>query len=161
MTNELAFSIDQKIKELRRETVIKFWELVETLRDGRQRKLWETMGYDSWGEYLAQPEIGMVAATVDNYITALNSGEKHPRFRELSRTRAILIAPHLDDKNADELISKARELSWSDLRTEVSLLDGGKEPEETGRPAKPNFFWCEQHQRWGLSNLWRGKICWH
>lgn len=160
---DISFQLDTKIKELRRNTVGAFWGLVELLRTARREKIWERLDYESWASYLAQPELSFYPRTVDNYITAFNRFEElgETRFRELSRTRAILIAPHLSQENADDLIGKAGSLSWSDLKTEVLLLRGGEEPDETGRPPKPQFHWCDKHQQWSLTKLQLKQVCIH
>ena len=161
--NEVYYTLDNQIKQLRKNTVGAFWSLVELLRKARREKIWESLDYDSWASYLAQPELSFYPRTVDNYITALNRFEElgETRFRELSRTRAILIAPHLNPENSDDLIAKAGSLSWSDLKTEVDIMRGGEEPEETGRLAKPLFRWCNEHQKWSLTRLQLEHICVH
>lgn len=115
------YTLDQRLKKIRRNTIAQFWEFVEMLREARKGKIWEKLDYDSWSAYLAQPELSLRENTVNNYITALN------RFEEFSLpisvvpcSRAMLIAPKLTKGNAEELVLKAQELSWSDLRKEIN-----------------------------------------
>ena len=162
MTTDLSFSLDCQIKELRGATIGAFWKLVKLLRKARRQKIWQKLGYDSWASYLAQPELSFRARTVDNYITVFNRFEEiHSPTGELSYSRARLIAPHINEDNKKELIEKAQLLSWSDLKTEILLLNGGEEPEETSRPPKPEFHWCNIHQKWSLTKAQLKQICIH
>jgi len=162
MATDLSFRLDTQIKELRLRGVVDHWKMVEMLRAARRGEIWKQIGYDTWASYLAQPEISLKQSTVDNYITVFNRFEEvNSPIGELAYSRARLIAPHITEANVEEMTEKAESLSWSDLRVEIKIMNGGKEPEETGRPAKPLFVWCAEHQKWSLTKLQLKSICIH
>lgn len=109
--------------ELKKVAITSVWELAKTLKECREQKYWEALGYQSFASYLAQPELDLNEHTVNNWITILNRFEENrvvlPEVLDISKV--ALIAPHITPENADELITKAQTLSRSDLRAELPI----------------------------------------
>ena len=162
---ELAFTLHQRVKRLRETAVSSFWELIEMLMEVKQREYFKILGYDTFAAYLCQPELCMNPVTTEKYFVAyrkmLSLRVPVLELKRLPRSKVSLIAPHLRDENAKELVELAQALSWSDLRAELKLRADGKEIDETGRPPKPSFVWCTKHQRWSLTQAQLKQICIH
>lgn len=141
-----AYQIDERIKELCVQTTSLFWELIATIKVFRDSRLWEELDYDSFSQYLAQPEVSLRESTVNDYIRVYDQlslvDSVAQRIKYLPRSKARLIAPQVNEENAEELVEKALTLSWSDLRKEV------QPPREIQLPTKPIIKWCETHQKW-------------
>jgi len=165
MTHDIAYSLDVEFKRIRNYTVGAFWKMISVAREIRRTDAWNQLGYESFAEYLAQPELSLKVSSINNYITALNRFEElglsPESYSKLPKTKARLIAPHLDKGDPRELLTQAQSLSWSDLKAEIKLLTDGEEPEETGRPAKPKIVWCDEHQKWWIKEEDLRKMCIH
>ena len=97
-----------------------FWILVEQLKQCRENRYWAALGYESFSSYLAQPEIDFHEHTVDNWITTYNHIKAHNLLPpegviDIAISKLSIIAPHLTEDNAEELLEKARTLSRRDL----------------------------------------------
>lgn len=109
------------IVELRKGIKRYFWILIKQLKLCRERKYWEVLGYETWASYLAQPEIDLSVHTVDTYITTYNRFDEiqlHPDGVDISKLS--IIAPHVTQENATDLIEKAKTLSRIDLISEIT-----------------------------------------
>jgi len=105
-----------------------FWVLVEQLKNCREQKYWETLGYDSFASYLAQPEIDFNLHTVDNWITTYNRIKEHNLLPpegviDIGISKLSMIAPYLTTENASDLLYKAKTLSRNDLRSEMTGIE--------------------------------------
>ena len=157
--------MDKKIRNLCAEATASFWELIATLKVFKEYKLWEDLGFDSFAQYLAQPEIALRERSVADHIrvyTSICSREcGAQRIKEIPKSKARLIAAKITDENAEELFNKALTLSWSDLRKEIG--DGIEEiREEESHPfLKPPISWCSEHKKWWISAKDLGNMCAH
>lgn len=111
---------------------IGFWALVTELRECRDKKYWEVLGYHSWASYLAQPEIDLSVHTVDNYLTIYNKVTELDLLpqcgSDIDIGKLSIITPKLTKENADELMDKAKSLSRSDLKTEITGIEKEIQP---------------------------------
>ena len=114
------------ICSLRKNITSSFWELVIQLRKCRDNEYWRVLGHESWGSYLAQPEIDLTQQTVDNYLTVYNAlhdkGILPPAVVSVDISKLQAIVPYITKENAEELIEKAKTLSRGDLRDEMREL---------------------------------------
>ena len=159
---EQAFILETEIKQLRRQTNTAFWQMIDRLAKAKEIKVWEQLGHDSWSSWLAQEGLDLRANTVDRYLRAYRAIESRvdeavalPLF-SISRSKVLMIANKLTPENSEELIEKARQLSYSDLQREVSSVE---EYEDNPRPPKPDFAWDEQRECWTLTKGSLSNIC--
>ena len=124
-TTDQAHENYEYICKLRHSINNGFWILVEQLKKCREEKYWQTLGYETFASYLAQPEIDFNLHTVDNWITTYNRMKEHNLLPpegviDIGISKLSVIAPYLTPENSTELLYKARTLSRSDLRAELT-----------------------------------------
>lgn len=155
LTTKEAFNLDQEIKNLRKSNIVEHWRMIHFLGRMREGRGWIMLGYDSWPQYLAQPEIAMAEKTFENnvskylkiykYIKSSPNGEKLNKFDivmsdplslEIDDGRIRLMMPVINDDNADKLLEMAMALSYSDFEEEINLL---KPQPESLTPADGKF----------------------
>lgn len=124
----------EQIVTLRKSINLNFWQLVERLKLARDNRQWVILDCESWASYLAQPEIDFNEHTVDNWITIYNSIKQNTLLPpegviDIDVSKLAIVAPHLTPENAEELLLKAKNLSRSDLREEIKLLNPITTPE--------------------------------
>ena len=148
-----AFLLETEIKQLRHRTNSSFWQMIDRLAKAKEMKIWEQLGHDSWSSWLAQEGLDLRSVTVDRYLRAYNAIRSRideavalPLF-SISKSKVLIVANRLTPENSAELIEKARQLSYSDLKKEVSPLE---ETEDNPHPRKPDFEWSESRKCWRL-----------
>lgn len=123
-----AHEIYENIVALRKSINKNFWTLVSYLKIARDRRIWAVLGHETWASFLAQPEIDLNVRTVDDYIYIFTTISKAIKTSDMSDKmidfdidigKLKIIAPKINEQNADELLVKAKELSRSDLRREM------------------------------------------
>ena len=124
--HDVEIYLDQQIDKWSKGAVRYIWEGVFILRQAKERRIWEALGYDSWSSYLSQKDIPLDHRTVDNYISAYNSflkqGISLKEIRHLPPSKAQVIAPYITQENKLDLISMAEANSWRDLRDNMADL---------------------------------------
>jgi N6-adenosine-specific RNA methylase IME4 len=120
----------EQIVILRKSINLNFWQLVERLKIARDNRQWVVLDCESWASYLAQPEIDLNEGTVNNYISIYDKLSKYIKTSDMCEKllpfdidigKLALIAPKVTDENAEELLTKAKTLSRSDLRKELVI----------------------------------------
>ena len=156
-----AFLLETEIKQLRQLTNSSFWQMIDRLAKAKEMEIWEELGHDSWAAWLAQEGLDLRAATVDRYLRAFRAIKSRvdeavalPLF-SISRSKVLMVANRLTPENSAELIEKARQLSYSDLKKEVSSVREADNP----RPKKPDFEWDEELKCWELIKGSLSSIC--
>lgn len=137
MKNELTKkeeSIHEKILELKNEIEMKFIKLGGYLKLVNDRKLYIEKGCQTFNEYLAIPELGFQRSTayaiMGVYSDFIESGLSETSdiegisYYKLERIRQFIEEPK---EKVKEWISKARELSLSDLNISIREAKGEKE----------------------------------
>lgn len=137
MTNDLqeqAYNIYQETINLIRSQRKLFLDLGFILKQIKEKKLYTYFGnggFDTWRSFLANPEINLSPSTAevyikvyDFYIEKLKMSKDEvlsiPLVR-LNMMKATL--EKMDDKEREELIEKAKTLSYEDFRIETSGED--------------------------------------
>jgi len=136
ITNK-AVKVHQEIKDLRDKVenvvLVCTFELGKLLKQMRDERLYEQLGYETFLTYLAEPDISFSQASAYNAIKLYETYEvklnKRDSLDGIPTRRLISLLPVIDEKNADDWISKARALSATDLRLE--LQEGRKANGET------------------------------
>ena len=88
----------------------------------RDRELWLDLGFDSFDSYFSDPELGFKRSSVYHAIKLVERLPKWHDLVDIPVSKLIVVAPYLDDKNQEELLSKARGLSIGDLRHELIVM---------------------------------------
>jgi len=124
LTVAKAFKIDQEIKQLKVRVNSGFLDLARLLKDIKDDKLYESLGYETFESYIAQPELGFDRSSVyrfiqiyDKFVIELGVAPGRLVLTDWTKLRTIL--PCVNKSNVKELLAKAESLSRSDLRLEI------------------------------------------
>jgi len=143
ITVSLAHSNREEIISTQKEAGRSVFILAGLYKECRDRSYYKLLGWETFDEYLADPQIAAKRSTVYNlihqyelYVQKLKIPTE--RLIEIGTRRLQLIAP-LVESNPEEWLGKAKELSRSDLATEVGKVRG------TGRtrPIEINLDKCK------------------
>ena|SRR3990167_1061403 len=123
--NQKAFDNDQAIKSLKTDLNVRWLKMAELLFENRKRRYFEVLGYDTFEAYIAQEELGFKRTSVFRIIRIyksliLDRKVPHVELADIDSQKLDMILPELPTGNLDELLSKARSLSRSDLKAELS-----------------------------------------
>ncbi|MCK4824234.1 hypothetical protein KA005_51255, partial [bacterium] len=130
----------EELKAIKLVATEHFFRTGEILKEVRDDELWKA-GWHSFESYFADPDLGMKTSTVYHGIKLVETFAHWKKLVRIPVSKLVMIAPHVDKENMQELIGKARELSRSDLRHE--LLDHGLEPESSMKPP-PKVYSCRE-----------------
>jgi hypothetical protein len=108
-----------------------------------QNNSWEALGFESFAEFCEAPvesagcgfshrEGQRAAQRYRRFIDEL--GQSFSEVSSIGKSNLNVILPHVDEENVDELLSKAKTLSWRDLSYEMKSL---REPELGEYPTAP------------------------
>lgn len=127
-----VLAIHKKVINLKNEVGKRLYKMGAYLKLIRDKELYKELGYETFNEYIAQPELqfqrSMVYSLIGVYIDFIENEkfqssdiEKIPYY-SLDRIRQFK-----NDENIKEWICKARELSLSDLSAEIRIAKGESE----------------------------------
>ncbi len=102
-----------------------FLALGKELCEFDEMQHWETLGYNSFNAYVADPDVDIGASTAHRLKRVyrkfvLEMGLSHGRLLEAGNKKLEMIAAHVNEKNLEELLNKASALSRKDLRAELN-----------------------------------------
>lgn len=138
MTGEIVRDIDESatLAHENREALVRIrlesgklgFALARLLKENRDKSYYKLLGYDSFEEFLADPDISMRRSTVYNYIRIYELFVERLKLdeamlAEIGTRRLQLVSPVVEN-DPKEWMSKARELSRSDLAEEVRIAKG-------------------------------------
>lgn len=147
---EIAFTIHQEIVIIKKELAISFLELSKRLHLMFVHRHFIRLGYESWAEYLATPEITMSVGTASKLIgiyeeLILKHGFSKTQLREIEWSKLAEIIPivrNIEKKSdIEDWIKKAEVLSQRDLRMEVKELQSGIPSEKCDHDWTHREFW--------------------
>lgn len=120
LQGQQAFSIHQNVIQLRNNLAINMVELGKLLYEIRENKYYETLDYQTFNSYLAQPELGFSQRQAYYLISiyeklSLQLGVSTATIAEIGEARSIAILPHITPENKEEMVNEAINLSRSDL----------------------------------------------
>lgn len=123
--NKKAFENDQAIKSLKVDLNVRWLKMAELLFENRKRRFFSVLGYDTFESYIAQEELGLKRAAVYKIIgiysdLVVSRNVQPVDIADIDANKLEMIRPELPTGDLDELLSKARSLSRSDLKTELT-----------------------------------------
>ena len=132
--------IHQKIIILKKGIEKSFIKLGAYLKEIRDRKLYIEVSFDTFEAYIAQPELAMERRTVfsiigvyEDFVENEKCGQLHlDEITEIGYTKLERIRQFKNEADFGEWISKAKQLSLSDLNAEIREAKG--EPEKVYNP---------------------------
>lgn len=130
MVNE-AYDNFEAIKQKTQHLAENMFDLGKLFYDNKAKEYYKKLGYDTWTDFLGDPDIGYGESTVRGlmlvyrkFILEYNVPKERLLSAGFSKLRTISPVVHVD--NVDELVNKATALSRSDLRLEVIELQTGE-----------------------------------
>lgn len=122
------------------------YEWGKRYKEIRDKKLWKYYDSKSFTSFCADPDLPLAITTVWSYIKLYEITEElkiSPTiFEQLPTYKFVMIMPHLNKDNKDELIHQALTLSKSDLRYELDARGGGRKAKKS-KPI-PKVFRCSR-----------------
>ncbi len=123
--NKAAFNNDQAIKNLKVDLNVRWLKMAELLFENQKRKFYSVLGYDTFESYIAQEELGFQRNSVYKIIgiykdLVLDRNVSQRDIADIDHDKLAMIRPMLPDGDLNELLSKARSLSRSDLKAELT-----------------------------------------
>ena len=111
-----------------KEISLRWLFLGHLLFENKENKFWENLGYESFREYLGQPEFGYKQAVLYRFaqlydIYCQKLGYKPEQLADVSYDRLFMIKDKILEGDKEEWLSKARTLSQGDLALEVREED--------------------------------------
>lgn len=117
------FNDREKLIELGRKANINLVRAGEIYRRIRKNKTYKDFGCKTFSEFLADPDLPYSSSTAYMFMRILDVCDKlnisYTLFRDLPYVKFRKLIPYINEKNKDDLISKALTLSMSDLRREL------------------------------------------
>lgn len=140
-----AHAIHEEMLALKQSATVNFYRMGELMKEVRDGKLWEAMGYETMRAYLACPELDLDESSVYRAIKVV---EKFSDVKKLERVpvfKVLAILPHVTKENEDHLLEIATSLSRSDLIHQLheTVDEDTKEiiPPESA-PGLPKIYRC-------------------
>ena len=120
-----AFENDKAIKSLKVDLNVRWLKMAELLYENKQRRYFETLNYGTFEEYIAQEELGFKRTSVYRIIGIYKDlvlDRKVPLvdIADIDSAKLDMIRSELPTGNLDDLLTKARALSRSDLHAELT-----------------------------------------
>jgi len=133
--SERAWEIHRQIVALKTHAEETFIILGRAIYEFAEIEGWRKLGYRSFGEYLADPEVNLTERTAyrlkavyEKFVQEL--GWSPSALLPAGVSKLEMIRPYVDNQNAGEMIALASELSRSDLEIELGRrFRGEREPE--------------------------------
>lgn len=123
--HEEAWELHQRIVGLRNHAERTFIEIGEALYHFDANSYWRELGYGSFEEYIASPEVDLsrrvayrLKGIYADFVLALNVPPE--ALLEAGNTKLDLVRSHANCENVEELVNMAATLSRTDLRQELS-----------------------------------------
>lgn len=139
-----------KIKFYDRNTNINALVLGKLISENILNEYWKKLGYDSFGDFVAQSNLSFTKRTAYNYIDLWKLFCKFTidmdKFTEIPYSKLLKIKDVITEDNLEEWLSKAKELSRSDLELELEE----NKALEAGKPfiPRPKVYLCPDCHKW-------------
>ena len=119
-----AHENDTAIKSLKVDLNLRWLKMAELLFENKKRRYFEILNYDTFEAYIAQEELGFTRRGVYRIMGIYKDlvlDRKVPlgHIADIDAHKLDMIRPQLPTGDIDDLITKARTLSRSDLKEEL------------------------------------------
>ncbi len=125
---DLAFNLHQEILNLKRNIETQFLQMGALLKRIRDERLYETLSYETFEEYIAQPELALNRSTVYKIIGVYEDfgmcNQLDIDIAEIGYAKLDRIRQFKDQEDFEEWVYKAKTLSLSDLSLEIREKKG-------------------------------------
>ena len=152
MSQDLTVKEGARLHELRTELLglvetatEHFFRMGVIMKEVRDKELWRG-GYQSFGAFYSDPEFSFKKSSVYHAIRLVEVFPEWKPLVDVPVSKLMLIAPHMTEKNRDDLVDHARSLSASDLYHHMEtqhLVSPGVSAYET----MPKIFPCNVCKR--------------
>lgn len=126
-----AYENFQAIKEKTLHLAENMLDLGKLFYENKENKYYKRLNYDTWTEFLGDPDIGYRESTVRGlmlvyrkFLLEYNVSKERLLLVGFSKLRTI--SPVVNEENVEELLDKGAVLSRSDLRLEVLEIQTGE-----------------------------------
>ena len=115
--------LHQELLQLKATATVHFYRLGEIMKEIRDQRLWEAMGHESMRAYIADPELDFEEGSVYRAIKLTETFPDVKRLEHVPVGKLLVILPHVNEGNLEDLLKSAAALSRSDL---IHQLDTGE-----------------------------------
>ena len=115
------FELQQELLVLSATATAHFFRLGEIMKEIRDQELWRS-GYDSFEAFYSDPDFGYKKSSVYHAIRLTEVFPERKDLMDIPLGKLIMVAPHINDTNREELVSQARALSKSDLEHQLTVM---------------------------------------
>lgn len=144
-----------KIKQYDRNTNVNALILGKLLAENIEFTYWKKLGYDNFGDFIAQGDFSFTKRTAYNYVDLWKMFCKFAiemeEFTAIPYSKMLKLKDVLTEDNIEDWMSKAKTLSRNDLELEVRE---GK-AQEAGKPfvPMPKMYLCPDCNKWVIDVL--------
>jgi hypothetical protein len=138
-----CFTIEQRIKAGMRKGREALWEVAEEMYKFDEARGWLVLGYETLGEWLADPEISMPRSTFNRLVQAWGDlvvvrKVDPPTLAtlDLSKTSLVLAALRAGEVSTDKALADVQSMGANDLRKQYSKPRGGDRVQTPDPPAE-------------------------
>ena len=139
VVGERLHELRLELRDLAETATAHFCRLGEIMKEIRDNELWQGQ-YESFEAFFSDPEFSFKRSSVYHAIRLVEVFPKWQELKDVPVSKPIMVVPHLNEQNRDELVGQARTLSTSDLYTQLSLLNTMQGL--TDRPSLPKVYPC-------------------
>lgn len=146
---DLAFDLNKKLLTARKLQDITFLAMGKILKVIRDRKLYKTLDFEDFSQYLASEELSFSREKAYVYIRIyeLYVERLHLNQDELSKlgvVRLMMLAPVVrnieSDEEAIKKVEEAKDLRYNDFVRQTKI--------QTSKDGKPTVYFSEELQKW-------------
>lgn len=149
MTNDLAFNLVEELKLRLKEQGAIFLRVGKILKTIRDEKIYETLGADSFTEFLSDPDIGLKQATAYLYIRVYEFYVEKMELPEdevaqIPSYKLFRLLPLLKDKTKKEALKALDDVKSLGIKdTEITIKENKLEAYK-----HPVVYACEKCHKW-------------
>lgn len=116
-------SLQNELRTLSYTATASFCRLGEIMKEIHDNELWKGQ-YDSFEAFFSDPEFAYKKSSVYHSMKLVETFPKWKELVDVPVSKLIMITPHLDEDNREDMVDKARSLSTSDLYVEIGEAQG-------------------------------------
>lgn len=158
-TGTLAIDLHNKLLEMKKVMSDVLFGVASILKEIKDKRLYELLGYESFGEYVQSPDIGINMRTAYYYIEIyetfiLKLSYKPEDLREFSYDKLRKLLPTVRsiepiEGKIQKVMDDARVLRWYDFNKQYK--DDSKNVDFKEYLPAPEYYRCQCHGKWIIS----------